>query len=125
MVRSFRKIDTDNDGYISEEEFIGHVLRSNHLAQGNIDLDRFGPTVQVEELLRQIKRSKSAYESLASENEQLRKNSGLGSSKTEQENQRLLTENTRLSKEVNTLREDLNVPILSFFYRKSPLCIIL
>lgn len=60
-LRTFRKIDTDTDGFISEEEWIGHMLRTNRLSSGVVDLEGYGPASQIDNLLRQIGQTQHTY----------------------------------------------------------------
>jgi len=88
---SFRKLDTDNDGYISEEELIRYLLKTTRLTQGNIDLDRYTPSSQIDDLLRHVRN--------VSDNNR-------GSGDLAKENERLRAENQRMQADMDRLREE-------------------
>jgi len=88
LQNTFRKIDTNHDGYISENEFIAHVLSSNKLIASELDLEKFKPDNQLEALLGEVNRMKRDYERLSM-------GADTGGDKGEVE---------RLRKEIETLR---------------------
>merc|ERR550534_3306790 len=98
---SFRKIDSNQDGFISENEFIAHVLSSNKLIGNVFDLDRFDPVAQVDTLLSEVTRLRRDYESLQA--------GGSDMTVIRRENERLMSENTTLRKSNEELREEMNL----------------
>ena len=102
---SFRKIDTNHDGFISENEFIAHVLSSNQLIGNVYDLDRFDPVAQVDTLLGEVTRLRREYETMSA--------GGADVTMVRRENERLVTENSTLRKSNEELREKMNFQLES------------
>jgi Ca2+-binding EF-hand superfamily protein len=98
---SFRRIDTNHDGFISENEFIAHVLGSSRVISGSYDLDRFEPLSQVDALLTEVNRVRRDYERI--------KVTGGNNSELQRECETLRHENASLRKATEEMREEMNL----------------